>query len=463
MTTVTEAAVDVRNPYTGEVLGHVPVCGPDEVDAACASAAAYLRADDFPQHRRAEVLQAASTLVGQRTESLAQLICAESGKPIRAARAEVDRCVDTLRYSAIEAATLAGEMVPAAGSRFGQDRIMFTIPVPVGVVAAITPFNFPLNLVAHKVGPAIAAGCPVVLKPSWQAPLSALALVDLLVEAGMPPGWIGVVTDSGSQAGAALVRHPVPRFVTFTGSAAVGWSIAAAAPKKRVALELGSTAPVIVEPDADLDAVVARATAGAFGFAGQSCISLQRVLVHRDVHAQLRDRLAAAAGELVAGDPADERTDVGPLIEARHTERVRQWIAEAAEQGARVVAGGRLDGVVLRPTVVDAPVVGTRLWREEVFGPVLAVHPYQDFDEALDLANDTELAIHAGIFTADLAKAMRAVRRLDFAGVLVNEVPTQRVDMQPYGGLREAGNTREGPHYVVREMTEFRCVSLPAG
>ncbi len=463
MTAVTQAVVNIRNPYSGETVGQVPACGPAEVDAACATASAYLRADDFPQHRRADVLQTASGLVAQRAEVLARLICAESGKPIRAARSEVDRCVDTLRYSAIEAATLTGEMVPAAGSRNGQGRIMFTIPVPVGVVAAITPFNFPLNLVAHKVGPAIAAGCPVVLKPSWQAPLSAIALVDLLVEAGLPPQWISVVTDSGSQAGAALVRHPVPRFVTFTGSAPVGWSIAASAPQKRVALELGSTAPVIVEPDADLDVVAARATAGAFGFAGQSCISLQRVLVHHDVHAQLRDRLVAAADELVTGDPAAERTDVGPLIEPRHTERVQQWLAEAAAQGARVVAGGHPDGVVLRPTVVDAPVVHTRLWREEVFGPVLAVHPYRDFDEALELANDTDLAIHAGIFTADLAKAIHAVRRLDFAGVLVNDVPTQRVDMQPYGGLRAAGNTREGPRYAVREMTEFRCVSLPAG
>jgi acyl-CoA reductase-like NAD-dependent aldehyde dehydrogenase len=459
--TTSDQLLDVENPYTGEIVGRVPICGPIEVDHACQTAKAVLLRNDFPLYQRARVLDQAARLLGERAEQFARTISLEAGKPIKAARVEVARCIETLKLSAAEARKLGGEVLPAEASASGQGRLMFTVPVPIGVVGAITPFNFPLNLVAHKIAPAIAAGCPVVLKPAPQAPLSGIALVDLLVEAGLPSDWITVVTDAGSEAGSALVQHPVPALITFTGSVGVGWGIAAAAPKKRVALELGSTAPMIVEPGVDLETVAAEAAAAGFGYAGQSCISLQRVIVHRSIHTELRDALAAAAERLVLGDPADHNTDVGPMIEAKHTSRVQRWIEESLVSGAKLIAGGEVIHGVLQPTVVDAPPLHSRLWREEIFGPVIALRPYDDIEEAFALANDTDLAIHAAIWTNDLSTAMRAVRTLDFAGVIVNGVPTLRVDSQPYGGVREAGNTREGPAYAVREMTEFRCVSLP--
>jgi acyl-CoA reductase-like NAD-dependent aldehyde dehydrogenase len=460
---VTDRTLEVTDPYTGETVGKVPICGADEVDAACRVAQAALERDDFPQFERATVLERAAGLLQEQLEDFAQLQCAEAGKPIRDARKEVSRCVETLRFSAVEARKLGGEVLPAAASAFGQDRVMFTVRVPIGVVAAITPFNFPLNLVAHKLGPAIAAGCPVVLKPAPQAPLSAIALVSLLVEAGLPADWISTVTDAGSEAGGPLVRHPIPRMVTFTGSAAVGWSIAELAARKRVALELGGAAPLIVEPGVDLEEVAAKAAAGGFGYAGQSCISVQRILVHRDVHADLRDALAARARELVPGDPRDERTDLGPLIEERHTRRVHEWIQEAASGGGTVVTGGQPEGRLLPPTVVDTPPVDSRLWREEVFGPVVSLRPYDDFADAIALANDSRWAIHAGVYTNDLAKVMRSIRQLQFAGININDIPTFRLDLAPYGGVRDSGNTREGPASTVEEMTEVRTVSLLAG
>lgn len=455
------AHVDVRSPMSDDLVAQVPLCGPEEVDLACRAAQEALRRGGFVQWERAEVLERAARLLDERTEAFAAVLSDEAGKPIRDARKEVARCVETLTLSAVEARRLGGEVLPAAASRSGVDRLMFTLSVPIGVVAAITPFNYPLNLVAHKIAPAVAAGCPVVLKPAPQAPLSGIALVELLVEAGLPADWISVVTDSRQEAGSALVTHAIPALISFTGSSAVGWSIAAAAPRKKVALELGSTAPLIVEPDAGLAAVAAKAAGAAFGYAGQSCISLQRLLVHRDVYAPLRDLIAKEADQLTCGAPRAESTDVGPLIEPRHTERARQWIEEAVAGGAGLLAGGSLEGPILAPTVLDAPDEHARVWRKEVFAPVVSLRPYDEFDQALASANDTDLAIHAGVWTNDLSKAMRATRCLDFAGVVVNDVPTSRLDLQPYGGVRDAGNTREGPRYAVGEMVQPRCVSLP--
>ncbi|WP_370326095.1 aldehyde dehydrogenase family protein, partial [Euzebya sp.] len=396
-------------------------------------------------------------------EAFARSITAEAAKPITASRGEVARCIDTLRFSAAEARTLVGEMVAMEASEPGTGRLGFALRVPLGVVAAITPFNFPLNLVAHKVAPALAAGCPVVLKPAPQTPLTALRFVALLEAAGMPPGWVQVLTDGGREAAEPLVAHPVPQMVTFTGSVAVGWSIAAAAPKKRVALELGSNAPVIVAADADVDLVARKVRAGGFSFAGQSCISVQRILVHRPRHAELCDALVREVSQIVVGDPADEATEVGPMISARETARLQTWIDDAAAEGARVLVGGKVDDGVLLPTVVDQPPPDVDLCRREAFGPVVVVVPVDDVDQAIAVANDTDYGLHAAIFTTDLDVAMRAVRELDFGGVVVNDVPTVRVDQQPYGGVRDAGNTREGPAHTVREMTELKFVSLPLG
>ncbi len=455
-----DGTVDVHNPYGGEVVGRVPLCGAEEVDRACASAARALARGGFPQHQRAEVLDRAAGLLRQRAEEFTERIVTESGKPVRTARGEVARCSDTLTFAAVEARKLSGEVVPMEASGSGAGKLALALRVPIGVVGAITPFNFPLNLVAHKLAPAIAAGCPVVLKPAPQTPLTGVAFVELLVEAGLPADWISVVTDTRAEAGGPLVEHDVPRLITFTGSAPVGWSIASKAPRKRVLLELGANSPVIVEPGTDLEFLAAKIKVAGFSHAGQSCISVQRILVHRSIHAELVAAVAEAAGSAVCGDPRDEATDVGPLIAPAEADRVRAWIEEAVAGGAELVCGGTLtDDGILRPTVVDRPPSESDLCRKEIFGPVVATIPYDDFDEAIRLANDTDFGLHVGVFTNDLDKALDAARRLEFGGVLVNEVPTFRADQQPYGGIRESGNTREGPAYAVIEMTELRFVS----
>ncbi len=457
--------VVVRNPFDGSVLGRVPRHGPEDVDRACTAAQqmleANLRGDIFPQHARASTLDRAAVLLDAQSDAFARLISGEAGKPITAARGEVARCIDTLRFSAAEARSLVGEMVPMEASEPGAGRLGFALRVPLGVVAAITPFNFPLNLVAHKVAPAVAAGCPVVLKPAPQTPLTSLRFVALLEEAGMPAGWVQTLTDGGREAGEPLVTHPVPRMVTFTGSVGVGWAIAAAAPRKRVALELGSNAPVIVTADADVGLVAGKVRAGGFAYAGQSCISVQRVLVDRTIHADLRDALTREVGQIVVGDPALEATEVGPMISDRETQRLQGWIDDAAAAGATVLVGGKVDDGIMLPTVIDDPPADADLCRREAFGPVVVIIPFDTLDEAFAIANDTDFGLHASVFTDDLGVAMRAVRELDFGGVVVNDVPTVRVDQQPYGGVRDAGNTREGPAHTVREMTELRFVSLP--
>jgi acyl-CoA reductase-like NAD-dependent aldehyde dehydrogenase len=451
---------EVRSPWDDSVVGRVPSHGPADVDRACLRAAAALARKDFPQHRRAAVLDVAASLVAAATTELSVLIARETGKPVVDARGEVTRCVDTLRLSAAEARQLCGSVVPLEATASGAGRLGFSLRVPAGVVAAITPFNFPLNLVAHKLGPAIAAGCPVVLKPAEQSPLTALRLVGLLVEAGLPHDWVSVVTGTGERVGAPLVSHPVVRVVSFTGSVPVGRAISAAAHDKRVLLELGSNAPVIIEPDADLGRVVAAIRKAGFSNAGQSCISTQRVLVHESRHAELVSLLRDAVGSIVCGDPLEESTEVGPLICPEETVRVRSWIARAIDGGGRLVVGGDVVGRVLHPTVVDGAPLLSKLYAEEVFGPVITVTPYATLDEAVELANDSRFGLQAGVFTNDLGTALRLMNALEFGGVIVNDVPTWRADQQPYGGLRDSGNTREGPAYAVQDFTELRFVAL---
>ena len=456
----TDRSFTVLNPFTHEELARLPVCGSAEVDEACKRAASMLGGDQFPLFRRAEVLDRVAVLLREQTEQIAGLITSETGKTIREARAEVGRAVQTCKFAAAEARRLGGESVPLEATPNGVGKLGFAMRVPVGVVAAITPFNFPLNTVAHKVAPAIAAGCPVVLKPAPETPLTAIRFVELLVEAGMPADWVLVVTDDEKEAGEALVQHPTPALITFTGSSEIGWLIASRAPRKRVLLELGSIAPVIVAEDADLDRAARKIAAAAFGTTGQSCISVQRVLVHRSVHDELAERLVTLASEMVIGDPTDEATDMGPLITTAATNRVCSWVQESAQGEGRLLAGGEVQGGCLRPTVVDTPDPTSKLRTHEIFGPVLALIPYGQFEEALSIATETPLRLQAGIFTNDLTQALRAVRELDFGGVLVNEVPTYRADNQPYGGVEDAGNTREGPAHAVLEMTQLRFVSL---
>ena len=456
--------LEVRAPYDGRILGEVPRCGTVELERAVAAAARAPASDPLPAWRRAEILDRAAELLAEpeRQEAFAQTICLESAKPITTARVEVARAVSTLRFAAVAARELTGEVLPLDASPAGEGRLGFTLRVPVGVVGAITPFNFPLNLVVHKLAPAIAAGCPTVLKPAEKTPLSALALAELLLEdCELPTSWLHVVTGTGDVVGRALVEHDDVAMITFTGSPEVGWGIRAAAPRKRVSLELGNNAPVLIQPDAAWEDAAARIAVAGNAHAGQSCISVQRVLVHRDIAEPFTASLVEQVRALRVGDPMDPGTQVSALIDTDARDRVRGWIAEAEAAGARVLVGGDLDAhEVLRPTVLADVDPDMRVCRDEVFGPVLTVQVYDDLDAGLALANRTRYGLHAGIFTADLATARRAMVELDFGGVLVNDVPTWRADQMPYGGLRDSGNTREGPAYAVREMTEVRSVVL---
>jgi acyl-CoA reductase-like NAD-dependent aldehyde dehydrogenase len=454
--------IEVRAPYDGELLGRVPACGPDEVDRAVRAAKSALDAGPLPAWKRAEILDRAAELVSQRIEELARIIATESAKPIKTARVEAKRCVSTFTFAAVAARTLAGDVVPMEASAAGEGKLAFTLRVPIGVVGAISPFNFPLNLVAHKLAPAIAAGCPVVLKPASQTPLSAITLARILIdECGLPAGHLNVVTGGGGTVGNAIVDHPDIALITFTGSPEVGWGIRGRAPRKKVGLELGNNAPLIVEPSANIETVAKKVSVAGFSHAGQSCISTQRIYVHESVREQFLDALVPLVEGLVVGDPLDEHTDVSALISTGERDRVQSWVDEAVATGAEILAGGKLreDGM-LAPTVLGGVTPDMKVCANEVFGPVVGVATYSSLDDALRLANDSRYGLQAAIFTADLGDALRAARTLDYGGVLVNEVPTFRADQQPYGGNRDSGNTREGPQWAVKEMTEERLVII---
>jgi acyl-CoA reductase-like NAD-dependent aldehyde dehydrogenase len=441
-------------------VGKVPASSAADVDRAVAAARQALRDAPMTPAERAALLDAAADRVRGAEDQLARTIAAEAAKPLKTARVEAQRAVSTFTFAATAARTLAGEMVPIEGSEVGAGKLAFTLRVPIGVVGGISPFNFPLNLVAHKVAPAIAAGCPIVLKPASQTPLTAFALRDLLRDAGLPDAWFEVIAGKASEVGNAIVDHPDIAMISFTGSADVGWSIRQRAPRKKVGLELGNNAPVIIEPDADWETAATKISVAGFSHAGQSCISTQRVYVHADVQDDFLGVLVPKVEALVVGDPMDDKTDVSSLISTDDRDRVSSWIEEATQQGAEVLCGGKVEGSLLWPTVVANVSSGMKVCREEVFGPVVAVQTYTDFNDALALANDTKFGLQAAVFTRDLPKALAAARTLDFGGVLINEVPTWRADQMPYGGVRDSGNTREGPAYAVREMTETRLVVI---
>jgi acyl-CoA reductase-like NAD-dependent aldehyde dehydrogenase len=459
--TGTESTV-ITSPYDGHEIGRVPVCSAADVDRAVAAAKAALAAGPLPRWKRAEVLDTAARLLAERRDEFATIIAEEAAKPMKTARIEAERAVGTFQFAAAEARTFAGEMVALDAIASGEGKLGFTLRVPIGVVGAISPFNFPLNLVAHKLAPAIAAGCPVVHKPASQTPFSGIRLAELLInDCGLPPEWLHVVTGGGSTVGNALVDHEDVALITFTGSPPVGWGIRARAPRKKVGLELGNNAPVIVEANSDWQAAVAKIRVAGFSHAGQSCISTQRILVHADIADEFVAALVKEVSALVVGDPMDEQTDVSALISTGERDRVKEWVDEAVGGGASVAYGGEVDADgVLVPTVLTGTTPDMKVCSEEVFGPVVAVSTYDDLDEALRLANDTRYGLQAAIFTRNVSDAMKAFRVLDFGGVLVNEVPTWRADQQPYGGVRDSGNTREGPAYAVREMTELRMVVL---
>lgn len=457
----TDEAIEVRSPYDDRLLGRVPKATAAHIDHAVAVAKATLAGGPLPAYQRAEILDAAAVALAAQHERFAQLVSTEAAKPISQARGETTRALDTIRFSAAVARTMGGDLLSLDASSAGLGKVGYVKRVPIGVVAGVSPFNFPLNLVCHKVMPAIAAGAPVVLKPASSTPLTALALVELLVgECGLPPGWLSVVTCPGSVAD-HLVTHDDVAMVTFTGSPEVGWSIRSRAARKKVSLELGNNSPIIIEPDGDWAAAAAKIKIAGFSFAGQSCISTQRLLVHESIAADFTAELVRQVATLVVGDPADDATHVSALIDRGETERVKAWIDDAAAEGGTVACGGTIgaDGV-LAPTVITDATPAMAVCAKEVFGPVVTVTTYDDLDDAFAMANDTDYGLQAAIFTANLATALRAADVLDFGGVIVNEVPTWRADHMPYGGIRDSGNTREGPAYAAREMTEERLIVL---
>ena len=448
--------VDVRSPYDGELVGRIAQGGADETRRAIDAAERALESP-LPAHKRAEILVRVAGYLGKRHEEVARTISDEAGKPMKAARVEAARAMSTYTYAAVAARTLAGDMVPMEGSQAGEGKLGFTIRVPVGVVGAITPFNFPLNLVAHKIAPALAAGCPVVLKPATQTPMSALLLAELEEEAGLPPGWLSVIVGPAAEIGDVLVEDERVRLITFTGSGDVGWGLRERAPRKKVSLELGNATPAIVCAGAPANAPD-KLAANAFMFAGQSCISVQRIFVHDDAWDDFVATFVPKVEALKVGDPSDEETDVGPLIAEKERDRVLEWIRESSGE---VLAGGELsDDGLLQPTVIANPSPTDKVQCLEVFGPVVTLTRFSSLDDAIEQANATRYGLQAAIFTDEIQPALEAAQRLEFGGVVINEAPTFRADQMPYGGVKDSGNPREGPASAVREMTEERLVVL---
>jgi acyl-CoA reductase-like NAD-dependent aldehyde dehydrogenase len=448
--------LEVRSPYSGDVVGRVAKAGSAETTRAIDAAASAMR-EPLPAHKRAEILVKVAGQLGRRHDEVARLISDEAGKPMKAARVEAKRAMSTFTFAAVEARKLAGEVVPMDASQAGEGKLAFTLRVPRGVVGAISPFNFPCNLVAHKLAPALAAGCAVVLKPASATPLSALLLAELMHDAGLPPGWLNVVAGSSSEIGDVLIEDERVAALTFTGSGDVGWKLKERAPHKHVSLELGNATPVIVCADAP-DGAAATLAANAFSFAGQSCISVQRIYVFETAWDRFVAEFVPKVQALRVGDPADEETDVGPVIDADARERILAWIGES---GGEILTGGDTnDDGLIRPTVIAGAPPEAKVSCEEVFGPVVTLTRVDSLDEAIGLANSTRYGLQAGIFTTNINSALEAARRLEFGGVIVNEAPTFRADQMPYGGVKASGNTREGPAYAVRELTEERLVVI---
>ncbi len=451
--------IDVLNPYDNSVIDTVPRGEPADVERALESAVrgAQVMAR-LPGYERWKILKKAAEIMAARNEELGQLISKEEGKIIAEGRLEASRAVETIMGSGEEAKRIHGETVPLDGAPGGAGKFGVTLRVPCGVVVAISPFNFPLNLVCHKVGPALAAGNAVVVKPATDTPLSALKLTEILLEAGLPPEGIQCLTGSGGEIGDALVSDKRVRKITFTGSRDVGERICRLAGIKKVTMELGSNSPVIVMPDADLDRVAAAVAATGYANAGQVCISTQRVLTAGKVYGDFLDVLNPRVAALTTGNQLDEKTKVGPMVREKDAVRVEEWVREAVSSGARVVVGGQRRGAIYAPTVVADVKPDMRISCDELFGPVVAVTPFNNIDEAIALANDTIYGLAAGIFTENLEWAMKFAREVQSGNLHINWGPQWRADLMPYGGLKESGFGKEGPRYAVEEMTELKMV-----
>ncbi|MFQ5730547.1 MAG: aldehyde dehydrogenase family protein [Planctomycetaceae bacterium] len=454
-----DSRIDVVNPFDDSLVDTVPRASAKDVDAALAALVSGARTmRKVPAYDRFQILRKTAELMAERAEDLAQTISKEEGKILAEARTEAVRAADIMELSAEEARRLDGDVIPLDAAPGAGNKLGFTLRVPCGIVAAVTPFNFPLHLVCHKVGPAIAGGNAVIIKPATDTPLSALKLVEILLEAGLPGEAVACLTGPGGELGAAICADDRVRKISFTGSYEVGDAICKAAGMKRVTMELGSNSPVIIMDDADLDKAAAAVTAAGFSNAGQVCISAQRILTSGKIRGNFLDALKPKVQALTAGNQLAEATKLGPLVRRRDAERVESWIREAVDAGATLVTGGERDGAVVQPAILDDVRPDMRISCDELFGPAVAVTQFDDIDEAIRLSNDTPYGLSAGIFTQDVDRAMRFAKEVDSGNLHINWSSQWRADLMPYGGLKHSGMGKEGPKYVVREMTEEKMV-----
>ncbi len=462
----------VTDKYTGKTFARVASPNRDHVESAIAEGFAVARQPVIPAFRRAAALAQLAAAVQKHARPFERLLCMEAGKPLRDARAEIDRALITCRLAAAEATCINGQYLPLDSSSRSIDMQGMVKRVPVGLCSFITPFNFPLNLVMHKIAPAIACGCPFILKPAPQTPLTALLLGELLMATDLPRGFFSVLPLHVEDA-APLVEDERIKLLSFTGSASVGWMLKSKAGKKKVVLELGGNAACIVDEGIDIDFACERIIFGAFYQSGQSCISVQRLLVHASLYEKVKRQLMRRAGKLVMGDPKRESTFVGPFISEKDADRVLEWINEAKRDGAKILCGGRrpaikvaqalggrLSPAFVEPTIVENPPRSSRLWKEEVFGPVLTMESFDDFNDALTSVNDSRYGLQAGVLTNDMRHALQAWDALEVGGVVINDVPSVRVDSMPYGGVKDSGLGREGVRSAIAEMTEQRVLLL---
>ncbi|MET3292407.1 UNVERIFIED_CONTAM: acyl-CoA reductase-like NAD-dependent aldehyde dehydrogenase [Brevibacillus sp. OAP136] len=448
-------------PQTGEVIAEIAQA--TEAEAKRAIEVAHEAFQQFrwmPAHQRAGILMKAVQLLEAKKEEAAQIIATEAAKPIKAARTELVRTIQTYQFAAEEAKRIYGERIPMDAAIGGEDRIGFTMRVPMGVVSAITPFNFPFNLVAHKVGPAIAAGNAIILKPAEKTPLSSLFLAELFQEAGLPDGVLNVVTGFGPDLGPVLNTHPHVKNITFTGSPRVGKEIRKLAEFRKVTLELGSNSALIIDEGVDVGSIIGRVVEGSFSYNGQVCISIQRIYVHRSLYQTFLGQLVERTKQLVIGSPYDEKTDITAVITKDSLERLSSWITEGVQAGAKVVYGGTVDGQVMTPAILTDVPHQAKLIQEEVFGPIVSVRPFDQIEEAVGWVNDSRYGLNAGVYTPDINHAFYCVNHIETGGVLINDIPTYRLDHMPYGGIKDSGTGREGVKFALMDMMEEKFVSF---
>jgi acyl-CoA reductase-like NAD-dependent aldehyde dehydrogenase len=456
-----ERKQDVLDKFSNEAVGTYPLADEDLAMMAITSACEGFPATEaLPLHKRADILDFISYSLVQDESKFAETIAQEAGKPIRQARAEVKRAQQTFKFAASCARNMEGASIRLDAAVGSEGKYGFFIRVPAGITVAISPFNFPLNLVAHKVAPAIAAGCPVILKPASYTPLTAYLLAEVIAKTELPQGAFNLIFGSGSEIGMALVKSEMVRAISFTGSAEVGREISKAAGIKRLILELGSNSAAIVDRSANLETAIPKLSIGSFAYAGQICISVQRIFVSESIYQTFLDKFIAASSRIASGNPLDEKTDMGPMISEKDAIRVESWVDEAAGQGAKLVLGGARNGAFYEPTILTKTRSDMKVMKKEVFGPVVCVVPFREFNDAIEMVNDSDYGLQAGVFTKNIDNINAAIHKLKVGGVIINDAPTYRADHMPYGGVKMSGLGREGLKYAIEELTDIRMIAI---